>query len=272
MTLAALQIGNAAPGAAAPDLPAGAKAAFDPAAVTLVAVQNFPKGAWDASETVHVHTTGDADTRKKLKLASARLSSDDGHQVTVAVNDPEGDKDVTVQVEVEDIRHAGEYDGMLRLDPLDADSPTLAVTVKARHIWVWPLLLVIVSALGYSVGSSWLGAYSKAKATSKQTRNGRRPTGWLSEWANSWKSAKGGVYLAALLLSGVAFLLPVYTATNFGSFTQYAAVVLAGILGKAVADTFPAPGEDDDQAGAESVRASAQPGDAAAARKDSGPE
>ena len=236
VSFAALQIGRADPAQSAPPVPAGAQVAFDPAAVTVVATHLWPSRDWAGSQTVHVrtHATGTdlEDIKRELESASARLSSADGHQIAVELNDPRGDDgDLTVQVKAGGIQQAGEYSGALALDPLTPDSPALNVTVKARHHWIWPSLLVVLSALISALGTSFLQA-RRDKGVDRR---------WRKAWFELWNSTQGAVYLVALLLAGLAFLLPVYSGTNFGSWGQYLAVFLAGILGRVVAETFVPP-------------------------------
>jgi hypothetical protein len=47
---------------------------------------------------------------------------------------------------------------------------------------------------------------------------------------------KPEVYIGVLLFAAVAFLLPIYTATNFGTWEQYLSLLVAGILGNVVVD------------------------------------
>jgi hypothetical protein len=42
--------------------------------------------------------------------------------------------------------------------------------------------------------------------------------------------------VSVLLFAAVAFLLPIYTATNFGNWEQYLSVFVAGILGTVVVE------------------------------------
>jgi hypothetical protein len=44
------------------------------------------------------------------------------------------------------------------------------------------------------------------------------------------------VYLAHLLIAGIAFVLPVYALTNYGTVDQYLLTFTAGFLGKVVLD------------------------------------
>ena len=85
-----------------------------------------------------------------------------------------------------------------------------------------PALVVIVSALLYSVGTSLLAAWTKAPV--KEGKKHSREKGWRKLWWKPWKSVTGGVCLVALLLSGVEATdypssRPVSTTSCFFGFT-----------------------------------------------------
>jgi hypothetical protein len=85
---------------------------------------------------------------------------------------------------------------------------------------MWPLLSVYVGAL-----VAWVGgrAYDQTRRGHVVRRVKLKPLDVV-------------VYCGALAFGAVAFLLPVYTATNFGTWEQYLSVFVAGIVGKVVVD------------------------------------
>lgn len=237
--IAAVQAGPG-PGAA-PQTPVGATAVFEPKKLTVVVTAWWPWGdepydwsgkAWpwsgwpESSKTVTLRGRVTPD----YEIAQTHLSSGEGGQLVAALKPPPtGTTSETrgqpATVRISGIARAGEYTGMLSLNPTDEKAAALDVTVKARHVLVWPLLFVYIGAL-----IAWFGgrAYDRFRNRPAVKRVNLAPLDVL-------------VYCGALMFGAVAFLLPIYTATSFGTWEQYLSVFVAGIIGKVVVDQAFAP-------------------------------
>jgi hypothetical protein len=186
-----------------------------------------------------------------IKHASTHLSSSDGGQVSATLSSPTGG---LYPIAINDIAVAGEYSGTMALNPLDPNSPALDLTVRARHHWLWPLLLVFIGAASAAGGRLLYSGYHarrKARADGKSSQRPRHSGGGLNGWweeQEAWISQftkdnvrwdrlpDAVVYLGALLVAAVAFVLPVYSATNFDTVEQYVGIFVAGALGKVLVD------------------------------------
>jgi hypothetical protein len=86
---------------------------------------------------------------------------------------------------------------------------------------------VIIGALLY-MAVQWFA--TKPDQASTAARNpGHRPSKLV---------AAAVISLGALPLPVIAFVLPIYTATSFGTWEQYLSVFVAGILGKVAFEGF----------------------------------
>jgi hypothetical protein len=199
--------------AVTPQTPARATSVFEPKRLTIVVRLGPGSVKWpDASETVRIRGSG---TPGK---ATTHLSSGDGGQLKATLKEPEPNSATpeTRQVSITDIEGPGEYTGVLSLDPTDQNAATLDLTVKARHNFWWPLLVIVVGAV-----VSWLGrkAFTRVQGTKPKRNN-----------------IKFFVYVPVLMFAAAAFLLPIYNGTNFGTWEQYLSLLAAGILGNVVVD------------------------------------
>lgn len=106
-----------------------------------------------------------AQLRKLASGATARLSDANGDQLSVKLQDAKDNKDGMVDATVltDGIQGAGEYTGQLSLDPLAEQAAALDVTVKARHHWLWALLVLFA---GVTVG---VGGTALYEARRRQT-------------------------------------------------------------------------------------------------------
>jgi hypothetical protein len=125
---------------------------------------------------------------------------------------------MVVTLDVTELKRTGEYTGVLSLDPTAESAATIDLTVKARHAFVWPLLTVFIGA-----SIAWFGRWYYVR---RQLRRARKKQDQVDP----------RLYLPVLLFAAVAFLLPIYAATDFGTLEQYLSVFVAGILGNVVVD------------------------------------
>ena len=85
------------------------------------------------------------------------------------------------------------------------------------------------------------GVPKPAAATTANRGAGWSPTRWLGDLVHDAGGKRRlaldvSVYVGALLLASVAFLLPIYATTNFGTWEHYLSAFVAGLVGKVVVD------------------------------------
>lgn len=137
-------------------------AVFDPAKLTVHTTHWWPLGGWSAKEGIQIRSKDVAATKKAADTAYGRLASGDGRQVTVRLeeNTTDGSR-VNSNVRVERVDGAGEYSGALSLDPLTENAASLELTLKARHGWIWPFLVLVAGVLVGVFGPRLYEAYRR---------------------------------------------------------------------------------------------------------------
>lgn len=119
--------GSSAPPAATP--PPAPTAAFEPSKMTLVATRDglWPlDGSWSEEVPVRLRASDAEAIRAKAATAHTTVASGEGKRLAVTLKDVKvsGD-DVTALVRADDIDDAGEYSGILSLDPLQEKAASL---------------------------------------------------------------------------------------------------------------------------------------------------
>jgi hypothetical protein len=150
----------------APPTPGGAKFVFEPKQLTIVVTAWWPPPwTWpETSKPIHIRGRGTPD----YNHPTTHLSSGDGGQLVAKLKVPDTNQaaPIAAQVGITAIGTAGEYTGVLSLDPIAAEAATLDLTVKARHAFVWPLLVLLLGALLSYGGRLALGTTRDRASTS----------------------------------------------------------------------------------------------------------
>jgi hypothetical protein len=135
-------------------------ATFEPKKIVVTATSHWPFGDWAVERTVRILANDPQSVKDAAKTPGGTLVSGGGNQADATLKDFKlGDRQLTATLRIDDVS-AGEYAGAVSLDPLVEKAASQEITLKARHGFEWPLIVLVFGMLG-GVGGTW--AYDRRR-------------------------------------------------------------------------------------------------------------
>jgi hypothetical protein len=247
--VATVLIGGREPPATAPAQAASVStAAFDPQRLHIVTTSRPFDSSWTAEANVRIRARSPQAAARDARDARTSLASADGRQTAVRITSARVENQaIDATIAIENIPAGGTYSGTLALDPLSERAASIELVVTARHAFVWPLIVLVA---GMAAGGAARAIFRRRRGEAAMSPaydsdaasndGGRRAI--IGRTLSRLRSGEFATFGVHVIFAATAFLLPVWTATEFGSsHWQYVFVIAAGCLGKlALDETRPA--------------------------------